>query len=395
MSKLMILGAGVYQVPLIKKAKELGIYTIVVSIPGDYPGFAVADKVFFEDTTNKEAVLQIARDEKIDGIVTTGTDVAIITIGYICDALGLKGVSCGAAQKSCSKSVMKDVFKAHGIRCADGIKMSIDSTVDNVERACLSVGYPAVIKAVDSSGSRGITVVNNKDEIAHAVESVKSVTRSNEYLVEEFLSGEEYGADAYILNGEVELVIPHGKYVYYAETGVPVGHYIPYKQEVYEDTVAQVTKAIKAMGFNNCAVNADIMLCDGKAYILEIGARAGATCIPELVSIYQGYDYYEKMIRAALGERVSFKRNELESKACAAKLLYSEKSGVVKSIDYSECEYLEEIIFDVREGDFVNKFRLGPHRIGHIVASGDTVKEAEDKLERAEDSIRLEICSEE
>ena len=70
MKKLMILGAGVYQVPLIKRAKEKGLYTIVVSIPGDYPGFKLADKIYYENTTDCEKILEIAQKENIDGIAT-------------------------------------------------------------------------------------------------------------------------------------------------------------------------------------------------------------------------------------------------------------------------------------------------------------------------------------
>ena len=81
MKKVIILGAGIYQVPLIRKAKELGIYTIVCSIPGDYPGFALADKVCYENTTDCAAILKVAEAEKSDGILTTGTDVAVRTIG--------------------------------------------------------------------------------------------------------------------------------------------------------------------------------------------------------------------------------------------------------------------------------------------------------------------------
>ena len=83
MKKLLILGAGIYQVPLINTAKRLGIYTIAASIPGNYPGFELADKIYYENTTDYEAILKIAKEENIDGIVTAGTDVAVITIGNV------------------------------------------------------------------------------------------------------------------------------------------------------------------------------------------------------------------------------------------------------------------------------------------------------------------------
>lgn len=395
MNKVMILGAGVYQLPLIKKAKELGIYTIVVSIPGDYPGFNYADKVYYINTTDIETVLAVAQKEQIDGITTCGTDVAIATIGVVCDAMGLKGISKEAAIKSCNKSLMKDALMEGGVRCAKGIKMSITDRLEEAKAICDSLTYPVVIKAVDSSGSRGITVVKCEDEIESAIESVKKVTRCETYLIEEFLSGDEIGADAFVLDGKVRFILPHGKYVYFAETGVPVGHYLPYEnEEISRDTIEQVEKAILALGYDNCAVNADIMIHDEKAYVIEIGARAGATCIPELISIYQGYDYYEKILRAAMGEEVGFERIAEKSCAGAAKLLYSEEDGIVEKIEVPESDFIVYKELDVACGDAVQKFRLGPHRIGHIVTKGSSVKEASDRLEQVISDIVLERKSE-
>ena len=97
MKKIMILGAGIYQVPLIRAAKEMGFFVIVVSIKGDYPGFALADKIYYINTTDREAVLKAAVSEKIDGICTTGTDVAVSSIGYVCEHMELSGISEKAA----------------------------------------------------------------------------------------------------------------------------------------------------------------------------------------------------------------------------------------------------------------------------------------------------------
>ena len=108
--KLLILGAGIYQVPLINTAKRMGVETIVTSIPGDYPGFAVADKVYYENTVDYEAILRLARSEKIDGVVTAGTDVAVPTIGKLCDELGLRGLSFEAASIAANKLLMKEAY---------------------------------------------------------------------------------------------------------------------------------------------------------------------------------------------------------------------------------------------------------------------------------------------
>ena len=113
MKKILILGAGVYQVPLIKTAKRLGLYTIVCSIPGNYPGFKEADKVVYENTVDYEAILKVAKEENISGIVTAGTDVAVITIGKVCDELGLRGLSAAAAEIASNKLKMKSRYEEY------------------------------------------------------------------------------------------------------------------------------------------------------------------------------------------------------------------------------------------------------------------------------------------
>ena len=96
----MVMGAGIYQVPLIKAAREMGIYTIAVSIPGNYPGFGYADEVLHINTVDSEAVLKAAQERQIDGICTAGTDVAVMTIGRVNDAMGLSGISYEAFRAS-------------------------------------------------------------------------------------------------------------------------------------------------------------------------------------------------------------------------------------------------------------------------------------------------------
>lgn len=108
--KLMIMGAGIYQVPLIKKAKAMGLETLVVSIPGEYPGIALADEFIPLDTRDKEGILKYAMERGIRGICTSGTDVAVQTIGYVNEHMNLSGISYEAAQKVTDKLLMKQAF---------------------------------------------------------------------------------------------------------------------------------------------------------------------------------------------------------------------------------------------------------------------------------------------
>lgn len=390
MKKLMIMGAGIYQVPLIKKAKEMGIYTIAVSIPGKYPGFAVADEVCHINTVDYEAVLKVAREKQVDGIVTAGTDVAVITIGRVCDELGLCGLSFEAAKIASDKMLMKECYEANGVRTARFRKVHFQ---DDLEEAIRDLEYPLIFKAVDSSGSRGITRVNTKEDIPGAVAAVKAITRKDYYIVEEFIIGEEFGAQAFVYGGKVQFVLPHGDYVFVGDTGVPVGHYAPYNlsEEILQDVFDQTEKAIKAMKLDNCAINADFIMKDHKTYVLEIGGRSGATCLAELVSIYYGFDYYEKIIQAALGEAPAFPQDQAVPNA--SKLLMSGKDGIIRSIANHNApdENIYEVQFDYTVGDAVKKFHVGPHRIGHVITKGETLEEATATLEEALKNIEIRV----
>ena len=394
MKKILILGAGVYQVPLIKAAKKMGLYTIVASIPGNYPGFALADKVVYENTVDSDAILKIAREERIDGICTTGTDVAVITVGRVCDALGLHGVSEEGAKIATDKSLMKDVYRKSDVKTAKFEYVDTDADYEYIKAVCERIGYPVIFKAVDSSGSRGIEKVPDEILIDNAVKNVKSVTRKSRFLIEKFLVGEEFGAQAFVQDGKVEFVLPHGDYVFMGDTGVPVGHFAPYDVHGMDAQVIEETeKAIRAMKLDNCAVNADFIYADGEVYVLEIGARGGATCLVELTGIYFGYDYYEKMLRVALGEKTSFSPENAERVPNASKLLYSDRDGRIKSIKNANTPDpdIYEIAFDYGVGDEVHKFRIGPHRIGHVIATGKTLDAAVEKLDEAMARIEIDV----
>lgn len=374
MKKLLILGAGIYQVPLIKKAKEMGIYTIVVSIQGNYPGFELADKVCYLDTRDKNGILQAAEEEAIDGICTSGTDVAVRSIGYVCSRMHLFGIEEEAAKIVTDKALMKACFQKGGVSTA-AFKQAFSK--EEAEKTAEEIGFPVVVKAVDKSGSRGIQKACNKEELLTAYEAAVRVTDKDYVLIEEFIDAPEIGVDAFIGNdGNIEVLFPHDKFVYRAgNTTIPEGHRFPYPCEpsVYEEIRRQIQKAAHSVGMKNCPLNADVFVKNGKVWIIEIGGRTGATCIPELISMYCGYDWYEKIILAALGENPEFSYEN--PTPCMAKLLFSKEDGVLESIDWDKLSGMNnenvKVQLDYREGDRIEAMKDGTDRIGHLIMKTD------------------------
>ena len=370
MKKIMILGAGTYQVPLIQTDRRMGLYTIVVSIPGDYQGFALADKIYELDTRDKERILEAARAEQIDGICTSGTDVAVSTIGYVCEKMGLSGIPQEAAAILTDKVLMKEAFLKGGVSASTGMRVY---SLAEARGAAERIGYPVVVKRVDSSGSRGITVVEQPERLDEAYYYASERTTRDYVLVEGFIRGTEIGVDGFVQDGQLVFLAPHTKFVYRGKnTTIPVGHAFPYHcaQEVYDEIGRQMQAAVSAAGADQCSVNADVFVDGKKVSIIEMGGRTGATCIPELISIYYGFDFYEKMLRSALGEQVEF--NCTGSQPCMAKLLLSPVEGKITSIDKEGIRVLEEqgvtVSLDFPAGHKVFAMADGTDRIGHIIA---------------------------
>lgn len=389
--KLMIMGAGIYQVPLIQKAREMGYSPIVVSIPGNYPGIALADKFYSFDTRDREQILETAMQEEISGICTSGTDVAIRTVGYVNSRMGLCGIPEDVAGLVTDKWLMKEAFVKNGVSTAAFQRvMSWEEARD----AALEMGYPVMVKATDSSGSRGIRRACNEEELKAAYEEAKRVTRNAYVLVEEFIEAEEIGVDGYVGEDGEPVLFPHEKFNYTADgTTIPIGHKFPYHAggELLEELDVQMRRAVRALRLKNCPLNADVFVKDNKVWIIEVGGRTGGTCIPELLTIHTGYNWYEKLIDAAVGNPVSFEG--AKKTPCMAKLIFSPVADEIRAIDRERLEELSregvDWHVDFEVGHAVNAMRSGPDRIGHLVAPVNQEKALNCFVSEMRDCIKL------
>ena len=388
----MILGAGIYQVPLIQKARQLGYHTIVVSCRGEYPGFKYSDENIYIDTKDSKAILEAARNLNIKGICTTGTDVAMSSIGLVNDTLGLAGISGQAAGILTDKSVMKERFMEAGVRTADFEKVC---SLDEAIAAFNKIGPPCVIKVTDKSGSRGIIRVDSEDKIPDAYAEAMKVTEKKYLLVEKFIEAHEIGIDAFVSGGRPVLLLPHDKRVYRNRaTTVPIGHIFPLKASpaLREDMKKQVEKIIEASGMDNCAMNIDAFVCGDELYVIEAGGRCGATCIPELISMYGGIDYYALMIKAACGLPTDFSLRS--TVPCMASLLFVEEERRLVSIDNAKIKSLRDrgifVSFDYSAGEQLRAMQNGTDRIGQVYAPCASASEFEKICQEALSACTLE-----
>ena len=392
---ILILGAGVYQVPAIKKAKELGYNTVVLSYNiEEYPGNKFADIALDVDTTDIPKVLEVARKYNVRGVFTTGTDVALPALGRVNDELDLVGSSYETCMLSTNKLLMKKKFEENGVPTS---RFEIVDGLEQAKNVANLIGYPVMVKAINSSGSRGITKANSDTELETSWGFAKKYSKNKEsILIEEFLEGKEFGIQAFIHNKEVKLICVHNTTTTPPPHCAPIGHSYPFKNiEILDEVESICKKGIKALKMNNCAANMDLIQTEDGIKIFEIGARMGATCIPELIEVYTGIDVTKECIKISMGKKPNFQVKEKQ--AVAAMLITSKEAGIFKSTiipqEIKDSPYIVNVSIDINEGDSVNHFQIGPDRIGEIIVKDDNVETAEKKCMDLLNQIKIELVS--
>lgn len=387
---LLVQGAGRSNLGIVNTAKQFGVKTVITGMGGDYPCTSLADINCFADISDPEAVLKVAQEQKVDGAIICCSDTGLRAVGRCNDVLHLTGITEEAAIVSSNKFLMKEKLQSNGIRTAAFFKVSIE---EDLRQAVKKIGFPVIIKATDLQGSRGIAIVRDEETLLSSYNEVMSLTRQSYCIVEEFLEGKEYGAQSFVYKDEVLFVLPHGDETIMCKTAVPVGHYMPYEMDaaLYDDTSKQVKGAIKALGLNNCAVNVDLIEKDGKAYIIELTGRVGANCLPEMVSNYFGINYYEMILRTALGDNPLpvFEKRQAPS-ATMARMIQFPQSGRIKELVIPP-DIDAEVHMFVSIGDSVRKFTNSNDAIGEMIVSGNTLEICEDKMQIALDKIKISV----
>lgn len=388
--KILVNGAGRGHTNLVKTAKALGLEVVVTGMAG--PCIPLADKTYPEvHPGHPEEVLEIAKKEKVDGVIICCNDMGIQSVGRCNDVLHLSGITEQAAMYSSDKLAMKQRLVECGVRTAKYVNVH---NVEELHNAMNTLQMPVIIKATDLQGSRGIFIVKDLAILESSFSEVMSLTHKDYCIVEEFIEGTEFGAQAFVYNNDVLFVLPHGDETIMCKTAVPVGHYMPYEmnESLAADVNLQAINAIKALGLNNCAVNIDFIEKDGKAFIIELTGRGGANGLTDITGRYFGINYYEMILAAALGDdpREVYAKRQSTPNSTLSRMLKFSKDGVVKSISIPTAPDVDITMF-VSEGNEVRKFTNCNDAIGEIFVKGSSLEECRFQAAEANNKILLEL----
>ncbi len=394
--KLLVLGASYSQIPLMQAAKKLGTEVIAVTVPGPYQGIPYADSVVYADITNPREVLDAVSDLGVDAVTTCCMDVGTRTLGYLCKNLNLPGPAMQAAEAARDKSLQKEIYRKNGVPSAE---YAIVHSEEELREAAERIGFPLMIKAVDLMGSRGIFRADDMETaLAHFCESMKE-TQKDYCIAERFLEGVMFGVEGMVNpDGDLAYYLPLGNDLHDGNPPFPQGHYVPWEraEQLREKIEEMVQKTVQALGFRSCAFDMDCMLADGTCYVIEATPRCGATGIADTVSLYYGIDYFEAIVRCAMGENVTWMfaaEKEGNVTSNASWLFSAPEDGVVRSISIPDPlpENVTDLTFNVREGDPVRKMRNGRDRIGQMIVRGAGPEECHRTIRCMLDKVVIEI----
>lgn len=302
-SKIVIIGANSFQNPLIEKAKEMGFETHVFAWQDGSIGEKTADFFYPISIVEKEQILEKCKEIKPVAVTTIASDLAQITVNYLCLELGLTTNTLQCTKNSTNKFLMRKCFKEHGVPVPSFLP--VDKNMDITP--AYSFKYPCIVKPTDRSGSRSINKINNKDELKAAVESAIASSFEKRAIIEEFIDGDEYSCECISYKGKHNFLSLTKKFTTNAPHFIETGHLEPagFTDDKQNEIYATISKALDALGVENGPSHSEFRVnSDGKIGIIEIGARMGGDCIgSNLVNLSTGIDFLKLTIDVACGKK--------------------------------------------------------------------------------------------
>ena len=325
--KILILGGGFQQLPAIRKAHELGLTVLLVDYLPDAPGRREADQSFLISTRDKEKILELARKEDVSGILAFASDPAEETAAYVAEKMGLPGGMYAAAGILGNKRKFREFLAMHRIPAPRHFPMDYPES---------DLPYPVVVKPLDSSGSKGVTILRSYDagRLLQAYQAAVSCSLSGQAMVEECIS---YGY-RHLIGGDV--IVRDGEAVLYGlmdcirEDGknlVPCGKIYPCGAgEEVKGRIARIMQTvIHKLSITDAEMNVEFIVGkDGEVYPIEIALRCGGNGIPQLLSDATGIDWIREEVQRTLWRTNSQNANSLKDSMFTGKFVPADLHGI-------------------------------------------------------------------
>lgn len=395
--KILLLGGDNLLLPVIKAAHELGCYVITVDYLPDNVAHKYSDEYQYASTTDKEAVLEIAKKCHIDGILTF-TDSGVVTAGYVAHELGLPSPGpYESIQILQNKGRFRQFLAEHCFNVPKA-KSYTDIDVALGEKEIWS--YPVIVKPVDSAGSKGVTKVESKDQLEDAVVFALEYSISHEFIIEEWIEkvGCSSDSDCFSLNGQFQMLTYSAQRFdeKAANPYAPAAFSWPSTmgKQVEEELSSELQRLITLLGMQTSIYNIETRLgTDGKPYIMEVSPRGGGNRLAEVVRYATGIDMITDAVCGALGMPIKEIKSWSYNGHWAEIILHSYSNGEYQSLDISEDmkPYVRDLAIWVNQGDLVHEFASARYAIGSIILCFPNEQMMLDKLAHQSEWLKVNV----
>ncbi len=368
MSRIAIIGASYLQLPLVVKAKEMGLETHVFAWEQGAVCKEAADYFYPISVTDINSILDICKKIKPIGVISIASDIASVTVNHIADKFGLIGNSFESTRLSTNKFLMRTEFLNNGLPCPRFMKY----TEPFNSKLMQELNYPLIVKPVDRSGSRGVTLVNEFLHLNAAIKEAEKESFSNTVIIEEFIDGREISVETISWEGCHYIL----QYTDKETTGKP--HFIEKAQHQpaklapeLKNKIYQIVKhGLDTLKIKYGASHTELKITpDDEVFIIETGPRMGGDHIgARLVPLSTGYDYLKAVINVSMGK---FEEPKLLDDKYSGIYYIFPKPGVLNAVEFNNDEHIVEYDVLINIGEIVEDIKDSSQRAAYYIYQSD------------------------
>ena len=396
MKKLLLLGGSRYLLPVIREAKELGLYTITCDYLPENIAHRYSDEYHNVSITDKEATLALARALQVDGVMSFACDPGVVTAAYVAEKMGLPNV--GPYE---SVEILQDKARFRGFLGEHGFRVPTVRSYDDPEKALAdadSFSWPQMVKPVDSAGSKGVSRVNGPDELEAAIRTALSYTRCGRFLLEDYIEKEGFSSDTDCFSVDGELCYASFNNQYFDPQAdnpyAPIGYTwpsgIPAAQQ--EELRSEIQRLLRLLDMRTTVYNIEARAgTDGHAYLMEVSPRGGGNRLSEMLNYCSGVNLIRNAVKAAVGLPVEKMQDPVYTGHWSIVILHAQKDGRFRGLDIAEdarASLVEEDLW-VGPGDPVEAMTGANKAIGTLVMNWPSEEERDERMKNPSAWLRV------